>query len=188
MQVLFITKTNTIFVFRVQGGQKVGLQLFNYLFHVLDLIHPNHNSKPVFHIPYSHFGNVIKLFPPNVQAEIKTIQTTTGTWSFGGRSRSPIAILRNGAWPNRYGAARPSGQMRLASNCQVMWTGITACTGLMKILILPSCLNWTSLVSQCGVHCPAKVLSDQFSLKELWMGELPRNASWRGSATAQNQS
>ena len=64
MQVLFITKTNTIFVFRVQGGQKVGLQLFNYLFHVLDLIHPNHNSKPVFHIPYSHFGNVIKLFPP----------------------------------------------------------------------------------------------------------------------------
>ena len=63
---IFIAKTNTILFFqdRVQGGPKVGLQLFHYLFQVLDLIHPNHNSKPVFHIPYSHLGNVIQLFPP----------------------------------------------------------------------------------------------------------------------------
>ena len=145
----------------IQGGPKVGLQLLHYLFLVLDLIYSNHNSKPVFHIPYSHFGNVIKLFPPNAQAEIKTIPITTGTWSFGGRPRSPIAILRNGAWPNRYGAARPSGQMRLASNCQVMWTGITACTGadenphftIMSQLNQPGVTVWGALSSE-GVVGP----------------------------------
>ena len=55
----------------IHGEPKVGLQFFHYLFHVLDLIYPNHNSKLVFHIPYSHFGNVLKLFPPISEAFIE---------------------------------------------------------------------------------------------------------------------
>ena len=55
----------------IHGGPKVGLQFFHYLFHVSDLIYPNHNFKLVFHIPYSHFGNVLKLFPPISEAFIE---------------------------------------------------------------------------------------------------------------------
>jgi hypothetical protein len=65
----------------IQGGPKVGL-----LFHVLDLIYPNHNSKPVFHIPYSHFGNFL-------QFRFQLLWYVV----FGGRPRSPIENLRNGA-------------------------------------------------------------------------------------------
>lgn len=43
-----------------QRGPNVGLQLFRYLFHVVDLIYPNHSFKLEFHIPYSRFTNFIK--------------------------------------------------------------------------------------------------------------------------------
>jgi hypothetical protein len=67
----------------------------------------------------------------------------------------------------------------------IIWSD-EACFKLSGHVNRHNCMYWAdenphftimSQLNQPGVHCPAKVLSYQFSLMELWMGELPRNAS-----------